>query len=435
MRRRELVLAGAAALPGLSWAQAGATIEDAFFYGYAVYEFARTAQAYHAVSGLNQLTHNRSLADHTFRSVTSPNTDTVYSMAFLDLSSGPVLFIAPSVRDRYYSVAFMNVFTDNFAYIGTRATNGEGGRFWIAGPGFRGAPPAGVSLIRSDVNDVWLLARIEVQGPEDLPQIAQIQDQMWLSGPAPARPFEIRATSASDPANFLAVVNETLGRAPANLGQAARAQRFSQFGVVPGDTAAWLKLPGEVRRAWAGAPGRVLTQLRARAGLAARQSGGWTFPPAGIGDFGENDRVRAAIALNGLAALSAEEAVYLSALTDHDGAPLSGQHRYRIVIPAAGVPARAFWSLTAYERAPDGRWFLIENPIQRFSIGDRTRGLIPRRDGALEILVQRDRPDGELAANWLPAAAGEMRLSLRAYLPQPELANGSWAPPPIERIS
>ncbi len=124
-------------------AAASATIDEAFYYAFPLYEFARTEQERTgAVDGkpgaLNRLAHRAMLADHTSRQVTAPNNDTIYSSSFMDLAGGPLEVAAPSSADRYYSVAFMNAFTDNFAYIGTRGTKGRGGRYWIAGPEWTG---------------------------------------------------------------------------------------------------------------------------------------------------------------------------------------------------------------------------------------------------------------------------------------------------------
>lgn len=125
--------------------------------------------------------------------------------------------------------------------------------------------------------------------------------------------------------------------------------------------------------------------------------------------------------------------MYFHANFDASGAPLTGETAYRWRVPAGGVPVDAFWSLTMYRTMPDGRYFLVENPINRFSIGDRTPGLVTEPDGSFEILIQKNRPEGPLAANWLPAPEGPMRLALRAYLPRSPLTSRSWRVPPLRK--
>jgi hypothetical protein len=413
------------------------TLDAAFYYAFPLYEFARTEQERTgAVDGkpgtLNRLVHRAALADHTSRQVTAPNNDTIYSSCFMDLAGGPVEVVAPSGRDRYYSVAFMNAFTDNFAYIGTRATKGVGGRYWIAGPQWSGQPPAGVTVIRSTTNDVWMLMRTLVDGERDLPAAQAFQKQLTVSVPPAtpqARAFSVKAVDVNDPATFLGVVNEMLARSPGGRGYTAKARSFSAFGIGAGQSPS----PAIVDRWRAFIP----------TGLAALRDGflfrdlvvdGWSYQPPGVGDFGDNDRLRAIVALGGLAALGEDEAMYFHANFGADGERLSGQHAYRWRVPAGGVPADAFWSLTLYEVMPDGRYFLVENPIRRYAIGDRTSGLVTNADGSFEILVQRDAPGGPLASNWLPAPAGPFRLALRAYLPKRELLTRKWRVPPLTRV-
>src|SRR5690606_12958146 len=162
---------------------------------------------------------------------------------------------------------------------------------------------------------------------------------------------------------------------------------------------------------------------------------GWSYQPPGIADFGENDQLRSAVALGGIAALGEEEAMYFHANFDASGARLDGSHAYRWRLPAGGVPVDAFWSLTMYTVTPEGRYFFAENPINRYSIGDRTPGLVVAPDGSLEIYIQRERPAGEAAANWLPAPEGPLRLALRAYLPRQQLRDRSWRVPPLVTVS
>ena len=161
---------------------------------------------------------------------------------------------------------------------------------------------------------------------------------------------------------------------------------------------------------------------------------GWGYQEKGVGEASASDYLRATIALGGLAALPEAEAMYFQATTDEIGAALNGANKYVWRIPAGGVPADAFWSLTMYQAEADGRFFLVQNPINRFSVGDRTAGLVKNADGSIDILIQREQPTGALAANWLPAAADTIRLSLRAYLPRAELRNRSWKVPPVRKV-
>lgn len=448
MARRDLLVAAAAlplagALPcdaataSLLGPDGDAAIRAAFYYAYPLYEFARTEQTLGKSLGgpgvLNTVTRRAALSGPQSRNVTAPNNDTIYASSFLELSGGPVEIVAPSIPDRYFSIAFMDAFTDNFAYIGTRATGGRGGRFWIVGPQWRGRAPRGIRIFRSSTNDVWMLARVLVEGPHDLAAATTLLEQIQVSvpgSPRTARGYTAPATTGvPEAANFLAVVTEMLRRSPGGLGETSRAARFRALGIgVDSPSPA-------VLAKWAAFLPTGYQDLREGFLFRDLVVGGWTYQPRGVGEFGRNDRLRALIALGGIAALGEKEAMYFHANFDGSGARLTGDNAYQWRVPPGGVPANAFWSLTMYDPQPDGRYFLVENPINRYSIGDRTPGMVHESDGSLIIPIQHERPSGRLAPNWLPAPKGPMRLALRAYLPKPELLNRKWRVPALEKVA
>lgn len=375
------------------------------------------------------IVHGRQLLDHTSRAVTAPNNDTIYSSSFLELSGGAVELNIPSSTERYFSVAFMHAFTDVFAYVGTRATRGRGGRYLVVGPQWDGAVVGEATIIRSPTNDVWMLMRTLVAGPHDLPAARAFQEQLTLllpEGRGPPRPFVNFARDVTDPANFLAVVNEAIARSPGGADQLRRVSQFTPQGIGAAVAAA----PELLDQYRADTP-RCLEELRRTFQFTDDVRDGWSYPPAGIGDFGENDRLRAAVALGGLAALGEEEAMYFHADRDASGAQLHGLRAYRWRLPPSGVPVDAFWSLTMYTRTPEGRFFFAENPINRYSVGDRTPGLSFAPDGSLEVCIQQRAPASEASANWLPAPPSDFRLALRAYLPRLQMRDRNWRVPPI----
>jgi hypothetical protein len=131
----------------------------------------------------------------------------------------------------------------------------------------------------------------------------------------------------------------------------------------------------------------------------------------------------------GLGALTPGEAAYPNANKDGEGRPLTGSHRYRIRFEAGrSPPVDAFWSLTVYDH--DG--FLINNPIRRYSLGDRDT-LATNQDGSIDIMISHQQPDGGIS-NWLPCPTGPFAVTMRLYLPKPEFLDGRWKLPPIERI-
>jgi hypothetical protein len=442
MRRRDMMKgAGAFGLLGLASCQTAmsaptlgeAGLEQAFLYAFPLYEIARTGQNRAAQPGLNRMGHRATLADASARAITAPNNDTIYSSAQLELSGGPIEVTAPSDLDRYFNITFMDAFTDNFAAIGTGPTKGQGGRYWIAGPDWAGSAPAGVTVLKSSTNDVWMLGRILVDGSDDLAAAKALQAQVTIkpTGDKPPRPFAVKATSAEDPENFLAVVNEMLSRSPGDKGHLARRGRYLDVGISGVMQA---KPTEQMIAAWRAYLPKGLAMLREGFQFRHLISDGWSYQERGVGEFAASDKVRSAIALGGLAALPEREAMYFHSLFEPNSTErLTGARKYVWRVPPDGVPVDAFWSLTMYQPEDDGRYFFAANPINRYSIGDRTDGLIRNTDGSIDILIQHEKPDGVMAANWLPAPAGPLRLALRAYLPRPELRNRAWKIPALSR--
>lgn len=437
--RRAMLLSAAGLCLSAGPAAAAASCHDyigAFHFGFPIFEFARTAhRQIKAMSARGETSpatfnHRAQLADHTARSVTTPNNDTIYSSARLDLTNGPALIEIPSVAGRYFSVAFMNAFTDNFAFVGTRATGGAGGRFLVAGPRWKGARPPGVQIIRSVSDDVWTLARIGVAGESDLAAASSVQRQIRLVSAAPPAPLTIAPSEASDAENFAAVVSAMLARVSATAISQAKRRRLLEVGL--GDPAG---LSESQRIAWRAVIPTAMNSLASGFAAGGDVVNGWQYPSPDIGDQFASDEVRAATALSGLAALSRKEAVYVASHTDNAGQPLHGARRYRLFLPPS-VPTDAFWSLSIYRIEPDGRLFFFQNPIGRYSIGDATPQLRRRADGAVTILVAPNESDQtNVDDNWLPSTDGPIRLVFRLYLPRRPILDGTWRLPPIVAVA
>lgn len=414
-----------------------ASAEDAYFYCFPIFEFARArwnSAAQRPGRGehrFNRVLHRRDLADHTARAVTTPNCDTLYSSAHLDLSNGPVLARLPTLHDRYFSIAFMNAYTDNFAYVGTRATAGEGGLTLVAGPAWQGSAPTGARMLRSSTNDVWMLARIFASDPSDLAAANQAQNQIVILDSAPPVAMSPAPSDASDLSQLIEVTNSVLARSPLADPVARRAALLSRWGVGAGRRGAWRGLDDAHRQAWhAGAQsaGAIMQQGFARRGALIN---GWRYPPPGVGNPGRDNELRACVALTGLAALELAEAAYVRADEDETGARLNGLGRYAITLPAS-VPANGFWSLSMYEIDPEGRLFFTENALRRYAISARTPNLRRNADETLTIKIQADPPsEGE---TWLPSPAGPFALAFRLYLPTAPFLTGAWRLPPLRRI-
>ena len=473
---RRTVLAGALgsplasplAAPAIAHAQeAAASLRDlarrATIYLFPVYEMYRTRwqatvnEANPQRQRLNRFRHLPELADHRARAVTTPNPDTLYSSAWLDLSLEPLFLTVPPVGDLYYSYAFLDLFTNNFGYVSHRLHGGQPPPHMIVGPKWNGDASSEVKLLRAPTNSVWLIGRILVDGPEELDRLRILQARVLLETPdmrnerriletrelmrhrtvaPPESVADWAAPNGGDPFDLFEMGARALGESPLAERDRAVFESLAPLRLRPGRKFDLRAFSAAEQRALQAGIEQGHADIRAAASRAGKTIDGWSYGERHLGNFGDDYLYRAATALTGLGALEPGEAVYVACNADSRGRPLSGANRYELTFPPDGLPpVRDFWSLAMYEVTPDGRAFFIDNAIGRYAIGDRTPGLQKSPDGSLTLYLQHDRPEGERAANWLPAPAGPMRLVLRAYEPEEALSEGRYRVPGVQRNS
>jgi hypothetical protein len=413
---------------------------QAFVYGYPAIELLRIRER--AVFDpknaervpMNTFKHRRALLDATMRTVVAPNNDTLYSSAWLDLSAGPLLLEVPDTHGRYYVMQFMDAFTNNFAYVGSRTTGSAAGRYAIVPPGWQGSLPAGVKRIEAPGEQVWLLGRTLVDGPADLAAVHALQDQYRLTplvSPTAPRASDLPHYQPGEPLKFFEMLNAVLRDNPPPADEAGLMALFAHIGVGSGQhfdvssldaaTAAGL------RRALQAGPQLLMALPDHRP-----QVNGWLAFSPHTGRFGRDYLYRAQIAKIAIAANDPAEAHNFTTQQDAQGQPLQGRHRYVLhFAPGQTPPVNAFWSVTMYE-LPGG--FFVDNADKRYALGDRTPGLRRNADGSLDVLLQREAPPEAQRANWLPAPEGDFELALRCYGPKPEIVDGRWLPPRVTRI-
>lgn len=412
-----------------------AALRKAFLLGFPIYEVMRTravqlkkAEEATGIPNLvNVILPRLTLADASSREITTPNNDTLYGSAWLDLAGGPVILTVPPSNGRYNSAALMSLLTDNVAILGTRSGPG---RYAIVGPGYTGPTPEGTELVRSPTNDAWLLIRVLVTDRDDVPAAADVLKAFRLDpaeGRGPAVPTTAVPTAEPDAKTFLAVINEAVERSQDNAELIARTHRFYKQGMVGAPEA----FADETLALWDKALPAFRAELKGGLAAAGDVVDGWNYPKAAIGDYGDDDQLRALIALGGLAALPRIEAIYLSARTDAAGAPLDGSKSYRVIIPPR-PPVGAFWSLTMYEADPSGRLYFVANDLDRYAVSSQSKHIRAERDGSYELFVQASRPSGERVVNWLPAPKGKFVLVWRGYLPGQSLLDGAFRLPPVK---
>lgn len=428
MNRRQLFLsAGALGLLGAGGFAIAeglqiSTAAEAWLYALPLIEMGTTRARFLKAPGarINTLTHGRALSDHTARRVTTPNNDTLYSIAFLDLAQGPATLTVPATGQRYWSAAIMDMFTNNNAVLGLRTVGGEGGTFTLVGPG---QPAKGPNPVRIATPHAWLLIRTLVVDDADVAAAHKVQDGFVLTGPKAAPP-PAYATRDATAADYFAAARALLAADPAPATDQKLLRKTAAFlGAGPFDAGSAQVGAGQAQ---------MITRL-----AKGRQTftDGWAYPRANLGDYGQDYIYRAVVALAGLGALPVAEVMYMKAAGDDGAGLFTGDGLYRLSLPA-DMPLDGFWSLSMYEATADGQFFFTDNPIRRYAIGDRTAGLKREADGSLNLWIGRSDPGGDRSANWLPAPkAGPFAMYLRTYLPRPELLDGRFRFKPVEKVS
>ena len=383
----------------------------------------------------NGFTHSRALLTPANREVVSPNNDTLYDNTWLDLSAGPLLIDVPDMGERYWTLGLLDFWTNPFAYAGRRTTGNRAQQLFVHGPRWQGDVPAGTVAIAAPGDDVWIIGRMLVDADAaDLAAAHRLQDAFAIRRAADGAPawqrtdigFDGRRTDVPDADAYLRVVAAAMARNPAPAGEAALLKGFALFGLFDGRPAK----EAQAREAFASALLQVYAALRTDT-QAASLGGGWRVPVTIRTGYGDDYATRARVARNLIGALGIEEAMYPLCEVDAEGRPLDGRVRYELhFAPGQAPQVDAFWSMTMYRRRD---CLLVENPIDRYSIGDRTPGLLWDADGGLRRRLQATDPGP--GHNWLPTPADDdFYVVLRLYQPRTAHLRMRFHYPPLRRL-
>jgi hypothetical protein len=414
----------------------------AYVWGLPLVVSMRTAQLFARSIGVDHLFNQRNLSGPGTGLVVAPNADTLYSTAVLDLRLGPMVLTVPAIHDRYYTYQFLDMYTESFAYVGTRATAGAAGSWVVTPPGWVGTLPTADHVIHAPTPVVFLLGRFLVNGAVDLPADRAVMARVQLS----ALPTTKRASASTvsplgaprgtpqdvsrEGASFFDELGDDLAiNPPTTAADRAALARFEPLGVGPGRSPAVHRNQAQQAVLAQGVTEGAAEVERVATLALGHEVNGWGATDLPLGRYGDDFILRAVVAQIGWGANIPAEAVYIGSQRDGHGDPYSGSDDYVMHFAAGSLPpANAFWSLTAY--APNG--FLVANPTGRYDIGDRTTGLQTNDDGSLDLYLQHN-PPAQHRSNWLPTPAGTFRLLMRIYLPGPSVLDGTYRLPAIEK--
>ncbi len=447
--------------PDLNIDEFRATAEEAYVYAFpmlvaykVLYDYNVDQNSGAFLAPFNQLHNEARVFSPKDTTIVTPNSDTPYSMVQLDLRSEPMVFCLPEVdKSRYYSVQLTDMFTNNFGYMGSRATGNDAGCHMVAGPGWTGETPEGIkSVFTSETDFTFSIFRTQLFNPDDMPNVEKVQAgykvqplSAFLGQPTPAAAPEIdwpALTPTALGADFPKYLNFLLQFAPESTLPESEQEllaRFARIGIKAGEPFDSTKLSADQQTAL----GDAIKSAGAKIGATADSIGvavnGWQVgAAAGSRDFfNGNYALRAAGAKVGIYGNDAEEASYPFARNDVNGVPLDGsRHNYTLTFPAGGLPpVNAFWSITMYD---GNTQLLIDNPINRYLINaPMLPDLKTNADGSLTLYIQHESPGKDRESNWLPAPAGPIFMVMRLYYPKTEapsvlpVGQGTWQPPGV----
>lgn len=378
----------------------------------------------------------------------SPNNDTLYLLVPLELSGGPVRIDVPDTGGRYYVLQCVDAWTNNFAYLGSRATGTAAGSFTFVPPGWDGAVDDGSTVVHAPSTIAVIVGRLQVDGPADLPAVHALQDRFTATATGTGTAgIPEPAEGVGEDLVWWERLRVALAAFPPPEGDAPFVAMLGRLGLLDAESP-YADLDSALAEA-------LLAGVEAGTAMIEQLAGG-AEPPEGwlmathyfdynldhfeIGtidapEWRIEDRSKAAVtravaARAGLWGNHGYEACYAPVFRDADGELLDGSRTYEVTFSPA-PPADAFWSLTMYD-VP--RFYLVDNPIDRYSLGDRSPGLQYGDDGSVTLYLQAASPGPEHEANWLPTPAdGTFRPMLRAYQPGEALIDGTYPMPPIRR--
>jgi hypothetical protein len=376
------------------------------------------------------------------------NFDTLYSVAWLDLTKEPQVVSAPDTSGRYYLLPMLDMWTDVFASPGWRTTGTQAGNFLVTPPGWSGTLPAGMMRISAPTPYIWIIGRTKTDGPPDYDAVHKIQAGYKVTslsdwGKTP-RPVEVKIDPSVDMKTppkvqadtmsadkYFAYAAELMKLHPPHLTDQPILAQMKRIGIEAGQSFDIEKVAPAVRNGLMSAPAAAQKLMEWKLPTLARVANHWSMNTDTMGVYGNYYLKRAIVTQQGLGANLPEDAVYPLNFGDEAGRPLDGASKYTIHFDKASLPpVNAFWSVTLYDA--DG--FQVANSLNRFAVSS----WMPFKydpDGSLTLYFQNESPGKDREANWLPAPKGVFNLTMRLYGPKSEVLTGRWNPPVVVKVS
>lgn len=455
-----LTVAAAAIFPLASHAQSKITAEeahsigvDAYIYFYPLLSMDITRKQFTNIEPgkefgkgpMNMFVSVPQYPPANFKGVVRSNFDTLYSIAWLDLTKEPLVIAAPDTDGRFYLLPMLDMWTDVFASPGWRTTGTEAGQFLVTPPGWTGTVPAGMSHLPAPTPFVWVIGRTKTDGAADYAAVHKIQAGYTVTplsrlGKEPEAvtvkvdpavdmktPPKIQVDSMSA-ANYFTYAAELLKVNPPHSTDQPMLAQIKRIGIEAGKPFNMDTLDPQIQAALQSVPQDAQALMTWKVPTLAREVNGWSMNTDTMGVYGNYYLKRAIVTQMGLGANLPEDAIYPLNIGDSNGKPLEGANKYVLHFnKGEAPPVNAFWSITLYD--PQG--FQVANSLDRFAVSS-WMPFKDNADGSLDLYFQNESPGKDLEANWLPAPKGPFNLTMRLYGPKAEALNGKWNPPAVK---
>jgi hypothetical protein len=391
---------------------------------------------------LNTPVHAKKLLNSDFEDVQSPNNDTLYTTFWLDLRPEPLILHVPDMAGRFYTYQFVDAYSNNFDYVSQRTKGFQEMDVAICGPGWTGFLPQGTIRIDCPTPDVFVIGRLAVAGVADVPNVHALQDKMSLvplsqAGDADYQTADVKLSKSvrkyEGPLAFFEELGDRIALNPPPPQDDGLLGLFKEIGLTVDHGFDPSQLEESILRGLERAAAEGESIIAAKAMVMGSEVNGWQLAPVAPEYFGTDYLYRAAVGWQSMYVNDPAEAYYPGVYADQDGQPLdASKHKYLLRFEADNMPpVGAFWSTTMYDLE---KRLMVANPINRYSIGDRTAGLRYGDDGSLEITIQHGSPGADKESNWLPAPNAPFYMLMRLYLPSMEILNGQYEIPPVTRV-
>lgn len=425
----------------------------AYFYPMVTMEVTRRQCTNHGVGAVpgfgpaNLFSHMRAYPEADFKTVVRPNFDTLYSIAWLDITSEPVILSVPDSKGRYYLLPMLDMWSDVFASPGWRTSGTHEKHYAIVPPSFCGQLPEGVEEIVAPTPYAWVIGRIKTDGPDDYSNVHAFQDGLkvtplsqWGKGALPVvakidasvdmKTPPIETVNNMNPADYFGLASELMTKHAPHQTDWSTLARLKRIGIARGQKFDFKSLSADVQKAVERGAKDSLKTMYESLKIMGRSVNGWLMNTDTMGVYGNYYLKRAVVTLVGLGANQPEDAVYPMNILDADGNKLDGSNKYILHFEKSELPpVNAFWSLTMYDK--DG--FQAANSINRFAISS-WMPLKTNADGSIDLYIQNENPGADKESNWLPSPKCELGMTMRLYAPKSDVLECKWNPPAVRKV-